>query len=449
MKEFLFYFFIFKFYGYNNKIINFGLRKVQIKIELQNSYINYFEKYKILNFIPIEKIINIKTDNNIPILIENNVISKIEDSKLQIVSKVLKYFENNKIKIKNVDLSSKKLLDNSECNSYINDTLIKNIIKLKDKQEYIPNFYQKHIFINFLSTEFKKFIECEYFSTSWIFKRKDIPIYFQNLRRNIVDSFIKNSIYFTYSPFDKIINEENKNIKYDDEREKNYNDIILDLTNKKESTIINYDEIKNSILAFHDEGILFSIITNNNEDIISKQLNTYLYNYSQIYNEKENIIKIPIQLEKDGELLDELLKIINNNEKQRKIINSIITEKFSDFIFTRDNYLKMFLLIQRIRSNIPTIIMGETGCGKTYLIRMLSLLYSKNIKNIWTLKFHAGITDDVIIDFINKAINEVQDIEEREISKLYKEFQNDLQNDIKEKDELKKKLKKKRRNVIF
>ena len=32
----------------------------------------------------------------------------------------------------------------------------------------------------------------------------------------------------------------------------------------------------------------------------------------------------------------------------------------------------MILLIYRIQANIPVIIMGETGCGKTLLIKKLN-----------------------------------------------------------------------------
>ena len=34
----------------------------------------------------------------------------------------------------------------------------------------------------------------------------------------------------------------------------------------------------------------------------------------------------------------------------------------------------MVLIINRIVANIPVILMGETGCGKTLLIKKLNLL---------------------------------------------------------------------------
>ena len=77
------------------------------------------------------------------------------------------------------------------------------------------------------------------------------------------------------------------------------------------------------------------------------------------------------------------------------------------YVFTADNFIKMILILIRIRANIPVIMMGETGCGKTSLIRMLSrLLNDGSNKKMKILNIHSGITDNDIIDFIEKEILE-------------------------------------------
>ena len=61
----------------------------------------------------------------------------------------------------------------------------------------------------------------------------------------------------------------------------------------------------------------------------------------------------------------------------------------------------MILILLRIRANIPVIMMGETGCGKTYLIRKLSeVLNNGSSKRMKILNIHAGINDKDIEDFI-------------------------------------------------
>ena len=68
-------------------------------------------------------------------------------------------------------------------------------------------------------------------------------------------------------------------------------------------------------------------------------------------------------------------------------------------MFTADNFAKLILILIRIRANIPVILMGETGCGKTFLIRTMSKLYGSDMK---TLNIHAGTTENDIINFLEK-----------------------------------------------
>ena len=69
-------------------------------------------------------------------------------------------------------------------------------------------------------------------------------------------------------------------------------------------------------------------------------------------------------------------------------------------MFTRDNFLKLALIYLRLRSSQSVFIMGETGVGKTAIIRYLSdmLTYRTEILNV-----HAGVTEQQIISFVKKA----------------------------------------------
>ena len=59
----------------------------------------------------------------------------------------------------------------------------------------------------------------------------------------------------------------------------------------------------------------------------------------------------------------------------------------------------MQLILLRVNSNIPVIMMGETGCGKTSLIKILADLL--NVK-LHILNIHAGICDKDIVSFIER-----------------------------------------------
>ena len=58
--------------------------------------------------------------------------------------------------------------------------------------------------------------------------------------------------------------------------------------------------------------------------------------------------------------------------------------------------LLMVLLVYRIKANVPVIIMGETGCGKTSLIKKLSQILNNGEELVEIINIHPGITDEQI-----------------------------------------------------
>jgi midasin (ATPase involved in ribosome maturation) len=97
------------------------------------------------------------------------------------------------------------------------------------------------------------------------------------------------------------------------------------------------------------------------------------------------------------------------------------TAKIKDdqnYSFTLDNFYKMCLIVQRMRANIPIIIMGETGVGKTALIRYL-------VENVFTDKqmlfnIHAGTNEAKLIEFdkeVRKTCEEIKNNDQQSLSK--------------------------------
>ena len=99
------------------------------------------------------------------------------------------------------------------------------------------------------------------------------------------------------------------------------------------------------------------------------------------------------------------------------------------YVLTLDNVMKILAIHMRFRCNIPVIIMGETGCGKTKLVQYMSLLQmntkcksdeanrQNEITNMIILKMHGGTTMD---DVVNKLTSAIELAEEN--SKRSKEF---------------------------
>ncbi len=84
---------------------------------------------------------------------------------------------------------------------------------------------------------------------------------------------------------------------------------------------------------------------------------------------------------------------------------------FSSYELTADNVMKMLAIWMRFRCDIPVVIMGETGCGKTRLIQFMCDLLKTNqpqCKNLIKLKTHGGTTAKDIEDTVQHAIKQSQ-----------------------------------------
>lgn len=57
-----------------------------------------------------------------------------------------------------------------------------------------------------------------------------------------------------------------------------------------------------------------------------------------------------------------------------------MTDPDKSYELTGDNAKKILAIHMRFRCNIPVIIMGETGCGKTRLIRYMCGLQTGGLK---------------------------------------------------------------------
>jgi len=211
--------------------------------------------------------------------------------------------------------------------------------------------------------------------------------------------------------------------------------------------MISFSKIKPSLIFFHEkEGQEFSIISTcdkNDEEYSNllklKRVPAIIKKEFNKYNAIDEEIKIPELLDDyrnftHDMFLKEIKEILNienpilnkdktdkTNKKGLKSIEEIVGE----YVFTADNFIKMVLILLRIRSNIPVIMMGETGCGKTSLIRKLSELKNNgNADKMKILNIHAGTTDQDIIDFIEKKVNnDARDLALKELERKneYKE----------------------------
>ena len=64
-----------------------------------------------------------------------------------------------------------------------------------------------------------------------------------------------------------------------------------------------------------------------------------------------------------------------------------------------DNFLKIVLIMQRAKLRIPVVCIGETGCGKTFMIKFISTVLM-SVKGFFHLTLHTGYTELELKKFI-------------------------------------------------
>ena len=106
----------------------------------------------------------------------------------------------------------------------------------------------------------------------------------------------------------------------------------------------------------------------------------------------------PFERKSSKEKLEELCRVFG--------VRNIPRNPDTTYELTTDNVMKMLAIFMRFRSNIPVVIMGETGSGKTRLIQYLCglLAEEKGAENLLIMKTHGGITASNIHDKVHKAV---------------------------------------------
>jgi len=421
MMEFLFSILITKYYGHNEDIYYLS-NDISIKVEIPNTFIDFFEKFSILSLFNIREM---KISNLAPLIVPNEL-----DSNIQVVSNYLKALKEDKInkldlifpnitpsdfdgrfyllrknkksKPEKFDASIKAvLLPQNECQNLIFESIKEKIPE--------PTYYQINSFINVLAIQLKSLNRNIFLNAYQLIVSNRMSNCL--VRTFIVQSFIKLTKHFTDGAFTSLLKNQKieHNIlfgQYDEEKDNN--NAINNLANDKHE-VVSFGKIDPSLVFFHEgEGQLFSIITNKKKDD-PEYINLLSLKNSQCEKGKEIFKELPDYRKfTQIQFLEEISNILDVKTPVKKVIGSKIKsleEIAGNYVFTADNFVKMVLILLRIRSNIPVIMMGETGCGKTFLIRKLSEMKNGgSSKQMKILNLHAGINDKDIIDFITEEV---------------------------------------------
>ncbi|KAM6377190.1 E3 ubiquitin-protein ligase RNF213 [Pluvialis apricaria] len=159
----------------------------------------------------------------------------------------------------------------------------------------------------------------------------------------------------------------------------------------------NEDRVSMTFIGFHfkpnDSGGV-DAINPLNDNVIKRNVMT-----SQLYNGLL-LQRVPFNIHFDQ---------LPRHEKLEKLCMVLgipwVTDPDETYELTTDNVLKILAIEMRFRCNIPVVIMGETGCGKTRLINFLCKLRRSyvEVENMKLVKVHGGTTAEMIYARIKEA----------------------------------------------
>ncbi|VDH96558.1 Hypothetical predicted protein [Mytilus galloprovincialis] len=171
-------------------------------------------------------------------------------------------------------------------------------------------------------------------------------------------------------------------------REKDLN--VAKILTERVSGMIRWDEGNHLMILFNKDMQSISAIY--------RHLSTIPKFIKQLVESQTQTPLVSFDLKETTELENLLIQLT-------RLSDTAIYKKEADklrkeYVLTPDNVLKMILISMRINTRIPVIIMGETGCGKTSLIRYLANFCGINMD---TFSIHAGTSEDEIYSRITVA----------------------------------------------
>lgn len=404
LNKFLFNFSCFKMIQILD-IVYYFPKNIKIHVEISNNFKNRL--FKILDSINCNEIKYCKFN------LQNIEIGKKFYYKFQKFSNYISLFtefQNNKSEIIDAD--------------QINKLFIETKFKIYGKKEILELLDQN--VIQKINSE----------NESFELQKKYYPV-LQYIKKNKTNSnFLFPKISLTYRSLEQYIDFVNKefDLFYSKNRKTNtipqlhnllieifefYFVIVFCLPNGK--TCQNLAEnLKHLYLKYEKK---FSFFTKSMESICSSKQG------KEIRKKKQSIrIKIE-EIQKTIKLKKQVIKKHDNMPLLVKKNNTIDmrenTKKFENekgFVLTPDNYKKIIIIDKKLKSGNPLIIMGETGCGKTFLLEYYAKVFLKDSNTFFKYVLHQGVTEQEFSKKIEEYIKVAKSIKNKNIFVFFDEI---------------------------
>ena len=378
------------------------------------------------------------------VLLNTNLIDIIPEKECREL--LFNYFVKENTSIQETDDN----VINNEINLNVENTFLS--FDSKKEQYTLDSFYQISSFTNLFCSQLKilsnqktyytKNLNTikDLFSNNQVINKGEFQKTMSKIRPLIIEYLKNNSNICGKSAFHSILKRQNEALEINkNEENKNDNESITENQKAKDieklvDEAMSYDKILKTndllILNEKDDGLtIISKLANDeyrenlilNDQVKEKNLQStkekyHLLNFLNSIHKFQDIDKIN-ENEKDenGFIKIKDYSKLTQEEYIKEIINMVsnireddydfdeqpryIDELNEDYVFTHDNFIKMIMINMRMNANVPLVIMGETGCGKTSLIKALA-----NLKKAEMIIFniHAGIDNSKILEFVKE-----------------------------------------------
>ena len=348
-------------------------------LEIANTYNDFlFSSISILNLLPDHEFITAGEN------IKNIKINKDYNDNLQMVINYLSYYDTEELNETEINPEVQlnvRLFSREECLNLLEKYFIKGKTDI--------TFRQVSLFLNVLSNQLNKFSENYYFSVENIGYIQEEGL--DTIRQKIMSALLEMTEEFTTRSIKEAREQQNLTV-FKLKRSYSREEHVSNEDAKQEEfdtlgNILSWSSSNHLLVMFHADGMCVTPVYREADkvgeairDLVESQ-RTNLEDY-QVFSHFE--------------LLEKLLNIVGKDFQLDEL------SKQTKYILTADNFLKMLLIIMRARCGVPIVIMGETGCGKTSLVRFLATEIMQ--EGFEVINFHAGIKEYHILEKMEEVI---------------------------------------------
>ncbi|PKK71632.1 hypothetical protein RhiirC2_849031 [Rhizophagus irregularis] len=311
--------------------------------------------------------------------IKNLRVSQEIHSPIQVACNYMNLLDNSEIDIKEnlfkTHKAIKEPLPVERCQNLIEKYLFNKVTK------DISSFRFVEIFINVLADQLVRFSSSQLFTVDKLKLIEEFNITRILILRNFIDvsrDFATNSI------------------KTKEAQLKSTSAVIVDADDEKarRGTIVQWDDSNHLIVFFNSQTPDTISVLYRDRNKVHENIKTLLK--SQVIGDQTKW-----ELDDYNSMPSEALLL------KLECLARRTTEKLylPEYALSGDNLIKMALILLRARANIPVIVCGEAGCGKTSLIAYLALIVEVQFM---ALNLHAGIDERIIMRFMNDALKKAE-----------------------------------------